>query len=182
MLRRLLHHHIDTEAASMGVPMTFMHHLADVSLPATLKFALFMPLVRHRTACPPAPYHVARLATARIEDCGSCVQIELKQARQADVPLDVLRAVMEDRPDDLPPPLADAHAFARAVATHRDEPDVRERLQAAFGDEAVAELALAIAVARFFPTVKRALGYATACTPLDLDEAPGAAPPAAVTS
>ena len=172
MLRRLIRHRLDAEAASLGASMDYAHHLADVSLVALLKFALFLPLARHRKACPSVPYHVARLVAVRAEGCGTCVQIECNLARQAGVPPDVLRAVLNDQPDYLPAPLADVYRFASALAVQRNDPEIRERLRAAYGDESVAELALAMAAARFFPAVKRALGYATPCTYVNLDGEP----------
>ena len=44
-----------------------------------------------------------------------------------------------------------------------DEAKLRESLREQYGDEALVELAMGIARARVFPTVKRALGYATSC-------------------
>ncbi|HEX8181090.1 MAG TPA: hypothetical protein VF525_16200, partial [Pyrinomonadaceae bacterium] len=116
-----------------------------------------------RRRLPAAPYHVARLVATRHEDCGACVQIEVNLARKSHVPVAVLRAVLNDRADELPPDLADVYHFARAVVAAEDQPELRERLRAHYGAEAFVELALGIAAARVFPTTKRALGYATSC-------------------
>ena len=51
----------------------------------------------------------------------------------------------------------DALRAAKQADEWRD--DIRKR----WGDKGVAELAFTVAVARFYPAVKRGLGYASAC-------------------
>ena len=56
------------------------------------------------------------------------------------------------------------YRFTEAVVRKNgDEGDWRERLRERYGDEGIVELSLGIALARVFPTTKRALGYATHC-------------------
>ena len=164
MIRRLILKRLDKEERSLGESVEYLRHLLRTSLPAFFKFALFTPLAQHRRKLPPAPYRVARIVATRDEDCGTCVQIEVNLARQEGVPAAVIRAVLNHRPDDLPPALADVYRFARSVveASGGDE-ELRERVRARYGEEGLVELALGIAAARVFPVVKRALGYATSC-------------------
>ena len=64
----------------------------------------------------------------------------------------------------LPAPLADAFRLGRAVAT--DDPateEYRARLERHYGAALVMELAFEIAVARFYPSLKRGLGVARSC-------------------
>jgi alkylhydroperoxidase family enzyme len=164
MLRSLVLKQLDAEERKLGgVSVEYLRHVARNSIPAFLKFALFTPLSRHRSRLPADAYHVARLVAVRAEDCGSCVQIELNLARKSGVAAGVLRAVLDDRPEDLAPPLADVYRFARAVASQADDPELREHLRARHGEQGLIDLAFAVAAARVFPTVKRALGYATSC-------------------
>ena len=164
MIRKLILKRLDKEERSLGESVDYMRHLVRTSLPAFFKFALFTPLSQHRRKLPPAPYRVARIVATRDEDCGTCVQIEVNLARKEGVPADVIRAVLNNRPDDLTPALADVYRFARSVveASGGDE-ELRERVRARYGEEGLVELALGIAAARVFPVVKRALGYATSC-------------------
>jgi alkylhydroperoxidase family enzyme len=165
MLRALILRRLDAEERSLGESIEYTRHIVRSSLPAFLRFALCLPLARHRRALPAVPYHVARIVATRDEDCGTCVQIEVNEARRAGVPAEVVRAVVEQRLDALPPEAADAYRFAAAVVRATGEEGApRERLRQRFGEEALVELALAIAAARVFPIVKRALGYATSCS------------------
>ncbi len=165
---------LDRIERDLGAPVDYLRHLADVSGAAFVKFGLFMPLAQHRRRLPPAPYHLARIAATRHEDCGTCVQIEVNQALKAGVDAALVRAAAEGRTDDVPEELADAVRFAEAVARAEDAPELRERLRARYGEEAFAELALGIAAARVFPATKRALGYAVACERVSLDFGGGA--------
>lgn len=151
-------------------PLDYVRHIVRTSLRAFLKFALFMPLSRHRRVLPVAPYHVTRLVATRDEDCGTCVQIEVNLARKDGMSVDEIRAVVEDRVDDLSPELGDVHRFTTAVVGATGaESDLRERIRDRYGEEGLVELALAIASARVFPIAKRTLGYATSCAHVTID-------------
>ena len=165
MLRSLILKRLDAEERKLGgVSIDYMRHIARTSLPSFFKFALFTPLARHSRALPPDAYHVARIVATQHEDCGTCVQIEVNLARRAGVATEVLRATVKQLPDELPGELADVYRFAQAVVEAEGAEGVwRERVRERYGEEALVEMALAIAAARVFPTTKRALGYATSC-------------------
>src|SRR3989442_43920 len=72
VLRRL-----DGVERELGESVEYIRHIARVSLRAFFKFAEFLPASRYRRLLPLDAYHVARIAAARDEDCGTCVQIEV---------------------------------------------------------------------------------------------------------
>jgi alkylhydroperoxidase family enzyme len=164
MIRKLILKRLDKEERSLGESLDYVRHLVRTSLPAFFKFALFTPLSQHRRKLPPAPYRVARIVATRDEDCGTCVQIEVNLARKDGVPADVIRAVLNNRPEDLTRELADVYHFAKSVVeASGGEEELRERMRQTYGEQGLVELALGIAAARVFPVTKRALGYATSC-------------------
>lgn len=163
-MRALAHRSINAAERDLGVPLDYLRDIADTSLPAFVKFGLFMPLSQHRTHLPPAPYHLARLVATRREDCGTCVQIEVTNALRAGVPTELVRAVAEGQTEAVPDELADVVRYAESVVAATEETELRETLRARYGDVGLVELALGIAAARVFPTVKRALGHARACS------------------
>ncbi len=165
MIRRIIEGRISAAERSLGVPADYMRHILKVSLRAFLKFVKIMPLAEYRRALPVEPYHVARLVATRHEDCGTCVQIEVNLAKRDHVSPAVIRATLESQPDDLPPELADVYRFAEEVVRATGEEGAcRDRIRQHYGEEALVELAMAIAVCRIFPTTKRALGYAKSCS------------------
>jgi alkylhydroperoxidase family enzyme len=121
------------------------------------------PAERHAT-------HMATLGAAMHDDCGTCVQIHINLARQEGVAEDVLRRAVMGEVGTLPPPLAASFRFGEAVAANDPEMhELREKLEAEFGKRAVIEMAIGIAFARFYPSIKRALGHAKSCAVLRLD-------------
>jgi alkylhydroperoxidase family enzyme len=169
MIRSLILKRLDREEQSLGESVEYVRHILRTSLPAFFKFALFTPLSQHRRKLPPTPYRVARIVATRDEDCGSCVQIEVNLARREGVPVDIIRAVVNDRPEELTPELADVYGFTKAVVeASGEEEDLRQRIRDRYGEEGLVELALGMAAARLFPITKRALGYAISCALVDV--------------
>ena len=123
-----------------------------------------------RSALPLDVHYVARIATMQQEDCGSCGQLNVRMALAAGVDRDLLKQLIAD-PRELPQPLLDVYEHACIVARSGDvDIDRLERLEARYGVEGVAELALAIAGSRIYPSMKRALGEMKSCAPLRIDD------------
>lgn len=164
MIRRLILRRLDAEERTLGMSVDYLRHILRVSLPAFLKFSLFLPLARHRRTLPPVPYHIARLVATQKADCGTCVQAEVNLARRAGVAPTILEAIIYHRIEELEPESADIYYFTQAVVDATGEEEtLRSRLLARYGERGIVELALGIATAQVYPTTKRALGYATSC-------------------
>ncbi len=154
--------------AAYDYDASYMVELAEASLPAYQAFAVAQQLGQYRSALPLEAHWVAGISTTMAEDCGACAQLGLKMAVQQGVDRSLLRRLVEDA--ELPGPLADVRAHARAVcAGEPDDPERAARLRAAYGDAGVAELAIAITGARMYPTIKRALSRSSVCVKPHLD-------------
>jgi hypothetical protein len=165
MLRRIILARIASAEKNLGVPLDYCRFIVRVSLRAFLKFAKFLAVDEYRRVLPPGPFYVARIVATRHEDCGSCVQIAVNQAKKAGVPAELLRGVLDCKMDALPEELSEAYHFAEAVLMANGEENLwRERIRLRYGDEALIEMALAIATCRVFPTIKHALGYSISCS------------------
>jgi alkylhydroperoxidase family enzyme len=164
MLGYFLGKQIDKAEKQLGASLDFLRHVARVSIPDLLRLRRLSLLANHRSALPPAPFHVARLVAVMSEDCGECVQIELNLARKAGVRAEHLQAVLAMRPSDLPEELGDVYLFAECVVQNSgDIEPIRSKMRHRYGERGLVELAMALALARTFPTVKRGLGYASTC-------------------
>jgi hypothetical protein len=85
-------------------------------------------------------------------------------AERAGVSLAVLRAVLADDPDDMPPDVALTWKFTHATLAHDPAADeYREAIVKRWGRFALVSLAFTITAARIYPTVKYALGHGRAC-------------------
>ncbi|OZC03764.1 carboxymuconolactone decarboxylase family protein [Rubricoccus marinus] len=167
MLRPFLRRALSRTEASLGVPVDYLRYVADHDPAALLKFGLLQPATAHRKVLPPEVYHAARIAATQAADCGTCVQVEVNAARASGVAPEAIRAVLAGEP--LSVPEADAVSFARMTAGGEDPTEPRQRLRERFGDRGVVELALAVATAQAYPTIKRALGFATACSRVEVE-------------
>lgn len=154
----------------LGVPLDYLREIA-ANAPAMFRLLgrvsqlgqSLKPVDRHAA-------HFAGLGAAMHDDCGTCVQIHINLARQDGVSEDTLRRAVQGEAGTLPERLALSFRFGEAVAANDPEMhDLREKLEADLGKRAVTEMAIVIAFARFYPTVKRALGHARSCAVLRFD-------------
>lgn len=165
MIQAIVNRQISKAERNLGVSLEYARYMARVSLPAFWRVARFTKLLqaRHSAALRDA-LHVASIVSAMGDDCGSCVQIGVRLARRAGVERDVVAAVVHRESERLPADLRDVYHFADAVMANRDDQhELRERVRRRFGERGLVELSEAIAMHRVFPTLKRALGYATTC-------------------
>ena len=159
---------IARQERALGVDLDYLRSLADASTAAFAKFALAMPVAQHRSLIPTTLWHLARLAATRAQDCGTCLQIVVNQARADGVPAAALQSALADdgrltRDERLVIRYGEAVA-ARADVVGEAIESVRER----FGEEGLTELALAVATVQLFPILKRGLGQAVACSRVDV--------------
>lgn len=147
----------------------YMYQLLDAS-PAALKmFAAARPMTSYRDQLPADAHYVAAISVMQVEDCGPCLQLNLKLAAEAGVERALLQTLLE-APDALPEGLQDVRRHALAVARGESaDPQCAERIKARYGAAAFAELALCIAGVRMYPALKRALLADTECAVPSLD-------------
>ena len=132
---------------------------------AVLKLAMMMPLARHRAAATPAQAAVAHLVAASHEDCGACVRIAKRAGLAAGLDRATVQAVLDGRVGTLAEELRLVHRLAsEVVAQSVDATETARDVARQLSEEALADLALAIAIGRFFPTAKRAMGLAVSCS------------------
>ena len=165
MLRKIILKQLDAAEKNIGESMDYLRFITNKSLGAFLRFAMFTSLAGYRKKLPADAYQVARLIATRDEDCGTCVQTVVNLARKDNVSSDILQAVLQDKPENLPADLADVYRFAKAIVEMNEEiaEPLRERLRERYGDEGLVELCLGIAACRVYPVTKRALGYGISC-------------------
>jgi alkylhydroperoxidase family enzyme len=163
LIQKFLFKGIDSFEKQSGVSADYCRWMANVSPRAFLKFAKLGKLAQYRRALPADASAVAHVVAAQSEDCGPCVQIAVNLALRGGVSKDILRAVLDRQPERLPPQLADLYRFAESVVASVEDDTLRQRVRNHYGDEALIEMALALAVGRTFPVVKRTIGYAQSC-------------------
>lgn len=170
MMLRRFDQSVKTHEAK-GESFEYMRHIGRLVPSAFFKFLAFLPLSGHRKHASVEMLSVARVAATAAEDCGPCVQTCVRMALEQGVSRQILRPVVEGHDDDLPADLALVARYARVVAGgHGDAGELAGQLAERVGEAARLELALSIATAKVFPTIKRGLGMARSCAlqPLEL--------------
>ena len=91
-------------------------------LRALYAFSKVRDFADFRRVLPADAYYVAKIAAYRQEDCGSCLQIAVNQAREHQVQRGVIQAAGDRRVDALSPELRLVFRFAEAQANRDDDP------------------------------------------------------------
>jgi len=149
---------------AVGVALDYQRDMAAAAPGSALRLQEIGRLARENPSVPEHVALMAALGATMAEDCGDCVQIYVNLARKAGIDRTILRAALEHRLSDLPADLKLGLCFGRVVA--ENDPMLLEKgaaLEARFGRKALVDLALVIALARVYPTVKRALGHSRTC-------------------
>ena len=152
--------------ARYGYDAAYLRDLAEASPTAFRRFARAQMALRHRAAPLPA-WFGAQLAATLHEDCGPCVQIVVDMAVEAGVDPALLRALLSGASTNDEARLG--FDYAAAVCAGDLAADaLRAAIERRWGRPALASLALAMAGARNYPLMKRALGHAHACVKIRL--------------
>ena len=155
---------IDAAERKFGEKLDYLHDIASASPAAVCKLALFITFARHRKAAPLDAYYLASIGAQLSEDCGPCLQIAVNQALAEGVSPWVISSALAGGAS------LDADGklyldFGRAVSANGPETEeLRLKLAEKLSPAAMVDLAIAVAGARVFPTLKRGLGHAKSCS------------------
>ncbi|MCB1121633.1 MAG: hypothetical protein KJT03_08800 [Verrucomicrobiae bacterium] len=139
----------------------YLHEVLETSMDAFAVFRQFQDMGNYRNVLPADVYFVSKIAAAQTEDCGPCTELNMKLAREAGVPEEVLKAALKGK--GLSPELEAVRQFSIAVAFNEVKPGQVAEMRDTYGREGLSELAMSIASMRVYPCMKRALGFDKAC-------------------
>lgn len=164
MVRWLLTWMLNEGRKTIGdVEMDFAYRLRDISPSRLFRFSFIKIVEGPRQHTPANVYHAAGLAAAMVEDCGPCVQIHVNLGSKDGVSERTLQGLVQRRLDVVEADAALGFRYGEAVARGEDASDCRDAIIAQWGEKALIELAFVVATARFYPAIKRGMGYAHAC-------------------
>ena len=144
---------------------SYMHDITEASPRAAWLFSRVAAFGQFRRDLSIDAWCAAGITAVRHEDCGPCTQLAVAMAERAGVGATVLRAMLTDNVDAMPPDVALVWRFTCATLAHDPAADgYREEIVKRWGRRALVSVAFAIAAARVYPTIKYALGHGEACT------------------
>jgi hypothetical protein len=173
MVKWLMHRGVAAFERQWNYDASYVHELIDADPGAARKFQRATSLGKYRKDVPVDALAAAAITAVRHEDCGPCTQLGVSMAERSGVDGTVLRAVLKDDPEAMPPDVALAWRFTRATLDHDPSADqYRDEITRRWGPRAVVSLAFTILTARMYPTVKYAMGHGQACTRIVVGGAP----------
>ena len=166
MLGWLVRRRIAAFERAFDYDMSYARDIYDASPRAFFRFSKILGISSYREDAPKEAWYAAKLAATLSEDCGPCTQLVVKMAERDGMSPLAIRAVLLGDEAAMPPDAALGFRFAQAVL-HRDiatSDRLRREIETRWGRKALVSLALTIASARVYPSVKYALGHGQACT------------------
>jgi hypothetical protein len=165
MIRWALRKGIDKFERDWNYDASYVRDMIDSSPRAAWLFSRVTALGQFRRDLPNEAWCATGITAVRHEDCGPCTQLAVTMAERAGVSPAVLRAVLADHAEGMPPDVRLVWSFTRATLAHDAAADeYRDAIVSRWGRRALVSLAFAITAARIYPTVKYALGHGKACT------------------
>ena len=183
MFKWLMHKGTRAFERQWNYDASYVHELIDIDPRAAWMFQRATGLGKYRKDVPLEALFAAGITAVRSEDCGPCTQLGVAMAEKAGVDPAVLRAILTENPDAMPPDVELAWRFTRATIDRDPSADrYRQEIVRRWGPRAVISLAFAILASRTYPTVKYAMGHGQACTRVVVGGAPVAFDRAMVTA
>lgn len=147
----------------------YLRHLLETDEDAFRVFRDFLPMASFRGQAPVEVVSVAKLAAMQQNDCGACLQLTIRQAIEAGLAPETVRAVVGGG-EGLAPELAQVRDLVRSIAIDDTRTDaLRESVRATFGEATLSAIAIVVAAAGVFPTVKRVLGSFESCELMEFE-------------
>lgn len=165
MLKTFIEKMLRKQEEVTGESVDYLRDLHAAAPGALWRFVCFLPMSRFRKSLPLEAQAVARIAAVHAEDCGPCLQTVVNLMTVAGVAPQTLRAAVTRDLAAMDERTRTVFEFAEAIVNrdiHSEE--LRPLIEGWWGKAAMADLALAIASTRVFPTVKRVMGYGQACS------------------
>jgi hypothetical protein len=165
MLKWLFRRKLDAFDRDFGYDSAYVRDILEADFNAAIKFASVMGMDKYRKGTPPAPRCAAKLVGILAEDCGPCTQLVVTMAEREGVAPDVIKAILNGDTQAMTDDVLLAFRFAHAVLEHDPHANgLREQVVQRWGKKGLISLAFAITMARFFPTLKYAMGHGQACS------------------
>ncbi|MBI5927445.1 MAG: hypothetical protein HY836_17810 [Aquabacterium sp.] len=170
--RTFIRKRLDAFARQFNYDMAYTHQILDAGLKPFKAFSCLFTLAAYRhPQMPLAPWFAVKWVATHSEDCGPCQQLTINMARQQGVPLEVIKAItrgdLKGMGSDTALAYQWAHAVIRPDSQEANTNAMRQHIKARWGEQGLISLTLAMAGARSFPMVKRALGHNQDCQILD---------------
>jgi hypothetical protein len=158
MIRWMLHKRIAEFEKRWTYDSSYLHRIAEVSPLTAVKVALL------RTPPPPpglpvGPYAATKITATMAADCGSCLSLAREMGEEQGFPRSEVEAVLAGNEAAMDADVRLGYRFATAVLERDLEAcqALGAEIRARWGEEAHLAMAMAVATASLYPSLKRSL-------------------------
>src|SRR5262245_62882075 len=138
MFRWVLRKAIGRFERAWNYDASYVREIIDASPRAAWLFSRAAALGQFRRDLPRDAWFAAGITAVRHEDCGPCTQLAVSMAERAGIDPEVLRAVLNEQPSEMPPEIALTWRFTRATLDHDPRADeYRDEIVRMWGRRAV---------------------------------------------
>lgn len=154
---------IDEFESHYDYDCNYMRILAKNAPKAFEAFVGFLPMGKVGESLPADILWTAKTSAMLTEDCGACVQLNIRMALESGVDSELLKKIVK-KPESLDDKYGLVYKFAKMVAENSvDSENLLQRMRDNYSEVQLAELSVAIASTKVYPTIKRALGEFENC-------------------
>ncbi|WP_096086294.1 carboxymuconolactone decarboxylase family protein [Agaribacterium haliotis] len=148
---------------------SYMRELLASSPTAYQLFSDFLPLAHYREQLTLEDYWLAKIAALQTADCGACLQLNIKMAREQGLPNALIRMVIKSDAA-LPEDLKQVASYARQlVGPEGVDKELMQHMRKRYSQGQLLEFGLCVASATVFPMIKRAIGATQSCSVIDTE-------------
>jgi hypothetical protein len=164
MLTWLLKNRIAAFEREFGYDASYVRKVLETDARAFWKFAKITGMAEYRRDVPAALYYAVKITGTLAEDCGPCTQLSVTMALRDGVDPRAIASIVEGREAMMTDEVRLGVRFAQSVLAHSPDADeIRDEIVRRWGPRALISVAFAITAARFYPTLKYAMGFGKAC-------------------
>ncbi|OKY27181.1 hypothetical protein [Thalassotalea sp. PP2-459] len=150
--------------------VSYMQSILHTDFAAFIKFMCFQTMSSHKGTLANELLYAARIRTILWDDCGSCTQLMVNMALEAEIPTSTIEAIIINDLTSLSEETALIVQYTEKVLTHDPTADeLREKIIMLLGNKALIAIAYAISSTRVYPTLKYSLGYGKACQQIKIN-------------
>jgi len=155
---------IDDFEAHYDYDCSYIREMAKSSPDGFKTFEGFLPMGSYSKTLSKNELWVAKISSMLTEDCGACVQLNIKMAIEAGVDISLIKTIIQ-APENLEDDLQLIYEFAKSVSLGSETfTDLQAQVSKKYSSEQLTEMAIAISSVKIYPTIKRALGYFKSCS------------------
>lgn len=171
MIRYMFNKMLLAQKKRYDYDVQYQQLILNTDLPAFLKFMAFQTMSAHSGDLPAGPLFAARIRAIIFEDCGPCAQLVVNMALEAKLPVEMVRAIINNDISKLPADIALAVQFTELVLAHDPSADdLREQVVALWGVQGLVAIGFAISSSKVYPALKYTLGYGKVCSQIQLND------------